>query len=26
MEIAPTAGFQDGDLLITKYHWGGFAG
>jgi nicotinamidase-related amidase len=26
MEIAPSAGFQDGDLLITKYHWGAFAG
>jgi nicotinamidase-related amidase len=26
MEIAPSAGLQDGDLLITKYHWGGFAG
>lgn len=25
-EIAPTAGFQDGDLLIAKYHWGAFAG
>jgi nicotinamidase-related amidase len=26
MEIAPSAGFQDGDLLITKYHWGAFTG
>jgi len=26
MEIAPSAGVQDGDLLITKYHWGAFAG
>jgi nicotinamidase-related amidase len=26
MEIAPSAGLQDGDLLITKYHWGAFAG
>jgi nicotinamidase-related amidase len=26
MEIAPSAGFQDGDLMITKYHWGAFAG
>jgi nicotinamidase-related amidase len=26
MEIVPSAGFQDGDLLITKYHWGAFAG
>jgi nicotinamidase-related amidase len=25
-EIAPSAGFQEGDLLITKYHWGAFAG
>lgn len=24
-EIAPSAGFQDGDLLITKRHWGAFA-
>ena len=26
MEIAPEAGFQSGDLLITKRHWGAFAG
>lgn len=25
-EIAPEAGFHDGDLLITKRHWGAFAG
>jgi nicotinamidase-related amidase len=25
-EIAPEAGFQKGDLLITKRHWGAFAG
>ncbi len=25
-EIAPTAGMQTGDLLITKRHWGAFAG
>jgi nicotinamidase-related amidase len=25
-EISPTAGFQEGDLLITKPHWGAFAG
>jgi nicotinamidase-related amidase len=25
-EIAPSAGFQAGDLLITKRHWGAFAG
>jgi len=25
-EIAPSAGFQDGDLLVTKRHWGAFAG
>jgi nicotinamidase-related amidase len=25
-EIAPEAGFQTGDLLITKRHWGAFAG
>ena len=24
-EIAPSAGLQDGDLLITKHHWGAFA-
>ena len=24
-EIAPSAGFQDGDLLVTKRHWGAFA-
>jgi nicotinamidase-related amidase len=24
-EIAPSAGLQDGDLLITKRHWGAFA-
>jgi nicotinamidase-related amidase len=26
MEIVPSAGFQDGDMLITKHHWGAFAG
>lgn len=26
MEIAPSAGFQDGDGLITKYHWSAFSG
>lgn len=26
MEIAPSAGFQDGDMLITKHHWGAFSG
>ena len=26
MEIAPSAGFQHGDLLVTKRHWGAFAG
>lgn len=25
-EIAPAAGFQAGDILITKRHWGAFAG
>src|SRR6202142_2729182 len=25
-EIAPSAGFQPGDLLVTKRHWGAFAG
>ena len=25
-EIAPSAGFQHGDILITKRHWGAFAG
>lgn len=25
-EIAPQAGLQSGDLLITKRHWGAFAG
>ena len=25
-EISPTTGFHDGDLLITKRHWGAFAG
>ena len=25
-EIAPAAGFQSGDLVITKRHWGAFAG
>jgi len=25
-EIAPSAGFQEGDLLVTKRHWGAFAG
>jgi len=25
-EIVPEAGFQEGDLLITKRHWGAFAG
>jgi nicotinamidase-related amidase len=25
-ELAPSAGFQQGDLLITKPHWGAFAG
>lgn len=25
-ELAPAAGFQDGDLLVTKRHWGAFAG
>lgn len=24
-EIAPSAGLQNGDLLITKHHWGAFA-
>jgi nicotinamidase-related amidase len=24
-QIAPSAGFTDGDLLVTKYHWGAFA-
>ncbi len=26
MELVPEAGFQDGDVLITKRHWGAFAG
>jgi len=25
-ELVPSAGFQDGDLLVTKHHWGAFAG
>ena len=25
-ELAPEAGFQSGDILITKRHWGAFAG
>src|SRR5271155_4399581 len=25
-EIAPAAGFQPGDILITKRHWGAFGG
>jgi nicotinamidase-related amidase len=25
-ELAPDAGFETGDLLITKRHWGAFAG
>jgi len=25
-ELASSAGFQDGDLLVTKRHWGAFAG
>src|SRR5580765_85520 len=25
-EIAPSAGFQPGDILLTKRHWGAFAG
>jgi nicotinamidase-related amidase len=25
-ELAPDAGFEPGDLLITKRHWGAFAG
>ena len=25
-EIAPTAGFQPGDILVTKRHWSAFAG
>jgi nicotinamidase-related amidase len=25
-EIAPAAGFQPGDILLTKRHWGAFAG
>ena len=25
-EIAPAAGFQPGDILVTKRHWGAFAG
>jgi nicotinamidase-related amidase len=25
-EISPSAGFQPGDILITKRHWGAFAG
>jgi nicotinamidase-related amidase len=25
-EITPSAGFQHGDILVTKRHWGAFAG
>ena len=25
-EVAPSAGFQHGDILVTKRHWGAFAG
>jgi nicotinamidase-related amidase len=25
-EIAPSAGFQPGDILVTKRHWGAFTG
>ncbi|WP_263353132.1 hydrolase [Acidicapsa acidisoli] len=25
-EITPSAGFQTGDILVTKRHWGAFAG
>jgi nicotinamidase-related amidase len=25
-ELAPDSGFQSGDLLVTKRHWGAFAG
>ena len=25
-QIAPSAGFQPGDILVTKRHWGAFAG
>jgi nicotinamidase-related amidase len=25
-EIVPSAGFQPGDILVTKRHWGAFAG
>lgn len=25
-ELVPDAGFQDGDIVITKRHWGAFAG
>jgi nicotinamidase-related amidase len=25
-ELAPAAGFKDGDSLVTKRHWGAFAG
>jgi nicotinamidase-related amidase len=25
-EISPSAGFQHGDILVTKRHWGAFAG
>jgi nicotinamidase-related amidase len=25
-EVAPSAGFQPGDILLTKRHWGAFAG
>jgi nicotinamidase-related amidase len=25
MQIAPSAGFTEGDLLVTKHHWGAFA-
>jgi nicotinamidase-related amidase len=26
LEIAPSAGFRPGDILVTKRHWGAFAG
>ena len=26
MDLAPESGFMDGDILITKRHWGAFAG
>jgi nicotinamidase-related amidase len=25
-EVSPSAGFQSGDILLTKRHWGAFAG